>query len=836
MKNFFAKVKAFFVKKDGGDRSLLTKQAIAIIACLVVIAIILPVYFIWIKPSENVKVRPDVIYDGEYFEEATSVLYLFPPRTRNDIEAVRVKTSAEEYTIRSYVSEGYSKYAYGTSNLYFSNDDLSFIAAGKGTGKTATLVGDKIKKTALQTYGIDLSAEKSIRAEIEGRKYTFALGSSKSLDAAVRYYITVPENANSEEYAVYSVNALSSSTQFRLVGNDKYTLDQSAVAAVVVQTTVVSATPVAKGISTGFRVTDSASESDLAKYGLDPASSPAEITVELSEGGEYTFYVGKELPSKAGYYATVKDRRNGDKYIVYIIGTSSSYYLKGCAALISTLVTTPVGDGADTLGRFELHRKGAGGNRAMIVNIGPADDASNISGTNTFRLIYPKGYTLDETSYTKSVTYNLAYIYAKKVVDFGERIHSEAVYSGYGLDLDPERLKNGTDNCYAKIVFAADENAEDKDASVLYFSEKMTGEDGASFYYVYSPEFDAVYMLSADTFEFVEWSLAKFSQGTLYYNYINCTDYFEIISKRAGISVRYTMTGNENTYKTVATEAGEGGKLLTKIDENGKTVDAIFNLKYKTTTVGLYTIKDKYGDFENFRSLFYVLITRRLALEGSTEGLDVSAEPFAQINIADTPNDQPITYSRYDEKGRRVYYTDENGNRRPAQVRYLGGNIVCTNVKTTLDSGTVLDYATAYYDEEKGRFFLKEVSTIDGNLKPKYTYNEENELVVSQYLPKSTTGEYTQTFYTYKFYDIYNTVTDANGNEVKQINETFKLSVPSSRSVTYRIETDGSRTVVSETAEEASTGVLIRTQILEKLFSDSQKLLSGIEINRDAVN
>ena len=40
MKNFFAKVKAFFVKKDGGDRSLLTKQAIAIIACLVVIAII----------------------------------------------------------------------------------------------------------------------------------------------------------------------------------------------------------------------------------------------------------------------------------------------------------------------------------------------------------------------------------------------------------------------------------------------------------------------------------------------------------------------------------------------------------------------------------------------------------------------------------------------------------------------------------------------------------------------------------------------------------------------------------------------------------------------------
>ena len=125
---------------------------------------------------------------------------------------------------------------------------------------------------------------------------------------------------------------------------------------------------------------------------------------------------------------------------------------------------------------------------------------------------------------------------------------------------------------------------------------------------------------------------------------------------------------------------------------------------------------------------------------------------------------------------------------------------------------------------------------MDGNLKPKYTYNDENELIVSQYLPATTTGEYTQTFYTYKFYDIYNTETGADGKEVKQINETFKLSVPSSHTVTYRIEADGSRTVVSETAEEASTGVLIRTQILEKLFSDSGKLLSGVEINRDAVN
>lgn len=835
MKSFFSKVKSFFVKKNGEDRSVLTKQSIAIIAGLLVLAIVLAAYFIWIKPAENVKVRPDVVYDGEYFEEASSILYMFPTRGRNDVEAIHIKTADEEYTIHSYVQDGYSRYSFGGSNIYLVNDDLNDIAEGKEESTTAKLVDGNVSASSLSSYGIDLSSQNKIQTEIGGKKLTFVFGSAKSVGTADRYYVTVAENGG-ETYAVYSINALASSTQFRLVGFEKYTLDQSAVASVVVQSTVISTTPVTKGTSDGFRVTDSATAADLSKYGLDEASSPAEITVELVDGEEYTFYVGKELPSKAGYYAMAKGRLNGDKYIVYIISNSSTSYLEGSASLLSTLVTTPVGDGADSLGRFELYRKGNDGKRNLITSIGLADETTSTAGTSIFKIIYPSAYTLDENSYTDSITYNLAYIYATEVVAFGDKIHTESEYSKYGLDLDAERLENDTDGCYAKIRFSAAEDPEDKDFSVIYFSELMTADDGTSFYYAYSPEFDAVYKLSAETFGFVEWSLAKFTQGTLYFNYINCTDYFEIISKRAGISLRFTLTGNENTFKAVATEAGENGKLLTKIDENGVKTDAIFNLKYKLQTMGLYTTREKYGDFENFRSLFYVLITRSLALEGSTEGLEISDEPYAQINVAETPNDQPITYIRYDEKGNKIYYKDENGNRRLAQVRYVGGNIVCTNIKVTASDGTVLDYPTAYYDETVGKFFLKEVSTIDGNLKPKYTYNEENDLVVSQYLPQNTTGEYTQTFYTYNIYDIYNTVKDANGNEVKQINQTFKLSVPSSYTKTYRIEADGTRTLIDETSSEASTGMLIRTQILEKLFTDSEKLLSGIEINRDAVN
>ena len=62
MKSFFSKVKSFFVKKNGEDRSVLTKQSIAIIVGLLVLAIVLAAYFIWIKPAENVKVRPAVVY------------------------------------------------------------------------------------------------------------------------------------------------------------------------------------------------------------------------------------------------------------------------------------------------------------------------------------------------------------------------------------------------------------------------------------------------------------------------------------------------------------------------------------------------------------------------------------------------------------------------------------------------------------------------------------------------------------------------------------------------------------------------------------------------------
>ena len=47
---FMSKIKNFFIKKDAGERTLLTKQAIAIIVVFAVLVTGLLVYFIFAKP------------------------------------------------------------------------------------------------------------------------------------------------------------------------------------------------------------------------------------------------------------------------------------------------------------------------------------------------------------------------------------------------------------------------------------------------------------------------------------------------------------------------------------------------------------------------------------------------------------------------------------------------------------------------------------------------------------------------------------------------------------------------------------------------------------------
>ena len=250
--------------------------------------------------------------------------------------------------------------------------------------------------------------------------------------------------------------------------------------------------------------------------------------------------------------------------------------------------------------------------------------------------------------------------------------------------------------------------------------------------------------------------------------------------------------------------------------------------------IGSYTQTKFEGEFENFRKLFYVLITREFAIDTDGGG-ETSAEPTRVIGIKTTERDTNETYYRYDKYGERIV---ENG--KYVTALYDGGFIRCRNVKLTTTglsgSETVLTYDTAYYDEEAGKFFLKEEDHADSNYKPKNYKIDENGHVSSwTYLSGKIEAEYTETLYTFKCYDVLYDYTDADGKTTKRVNQTYCCVVPEVTTYTYKIKADGTRELIDQVTE-TSDGLYMRISQIDKLFSDSQKVVDGIEVDRFGAN
>jgi hypothetical protein len=178
----------------------------------------------------------------------------------------------------------------------------------------------------------------------------------------------------------------------------------------------------------------------------------------------------------------------------------------------------------------------------------------------------------------------------------------------------------------------------------------------------------------------------------------------------------------------------------------------------------------------------------------------------------------------------------ENGSY--VTVQYIGGIVVVYNLTGTSANGKTLTYEKAYYNEQTGRYFIKEKDTADGEMKPRsYSYNEYNEIVPTYLAITNTTAEYTVTTFEYDFYDMYDEKVNADGSVSKLLNQTYMLVVPNSVTRTYRIEADGSRTLIAEDKVAAEKiGSCIRRASVDKLISDSAKLLRGEAIDKWSVD
>jgi hypothetical protein len=223
-------------------------------------------------------------------------------------------------------------------------------------------------------------------------------------------------------------------------------------------------------------------------------------------------------------------------------------------------------------------------------------------------------------------------------------------------------------------------------------------------------------------------------------------------------------------------------------------------------------------------------------LDGSEEPIRISesANPVLTVVAQSIQRDRNEQYYRYDDNG--DYIRDEKG--KPFTAIYEGGYILVNNLQGYNKDGVKLSYKEAFYDEKTGKYFVKAKDSADGNEKPRsYEYTEDKKMIPKFLQLTNTTAEYTAVTYEYKFYNLYNEVTGDDGTVTKQINQTYMLVVPTTTTTVWRIEADGTRTIVSqETTENNNMGFHIRTAVVEKLLSDTDKALKGIKIDPYGVN
>ncbi len=637
-------------------------------------------------------------------------------------------------------------------------------------------------------------------------------------------------------YGIYVLNekGTGSSKDYTLEGAESVYLDAYSVAGVV----VAAGQPITVAAdSKHYRADEYATKDDLAKYGLDEASDPSWFRVTLTDGSSYRIFIGDKIPTGTNRYAYIEDEarmnvvKNEDGttssyYIVYVLDpTTTASLLYGKTSLVSPIVGQYCGNGAYYLTNFELHRF-VDGERELIVQITDNDNTESAT-SSAFELKYPRGYMLNDTEFQNTVLSVLAYIEAEEVVALGDEIFTPEVYEKYGLDIDKDRIADGTDKNYIKMSYAClDSNSEDYE-NTIYISEKQLLADGSSCYYVYSPDDQTITKVAEETLEFASWTAASFTSARLFFESIGSLDYFSILSSDKKVDARFTLTGSSLTYHVEATDASGNTPLKTKDGE-----DLIFDVEYERTKYDTtYT-----GEFENFRDLYYVLITRMLDIEEDPVIISNAVSPVCLIEAQVKTRDKSSQYYKYD--GNTKVVEDSSY----VTVLYSGGYLVVSNLEGYIGN-TKVTYDKAYYDEKTGKYFVKAVDTADSETKPrnyKYSENEQGQTtLVPIFLDlKDATSEYTVTKYEYEFYDIYDEVTNADGTVSKVLNQTYMLVVPNATEMTYRINSDGSEELIAEDRLEIDekVGSYIRRASVDKLLSDTTKVLAGESIDKWAVD
>ena len=631
-------------------------------------------------------------------------------------------------------------------------------------------------------------------------------------------------------HGIYVLNATGKGAgkNFELEDAPGVKLDDYALSGVV----VAAGQPItAPADSKHYRAHEEATEKDLIRYGLDEASTPDWFRVTRTDGTSYKIILGNKLATSNNCYAyiddpdrmvdvTLDDGTVEKRYIIYVLdATSYQTLLFPKTALVTPIVGEYLGNGVYYTKNFEVYRY-SNGERKIAINIKEAEES--LTGLNQFDMVYPGGYNVDPDVFTQQILPTMVNFTADEVVALGNEIYTDTVYKKYGLDLDKVRLEEGKDENHTKFYLKA-LNSEGKEVEItIYISDLFVTEDGSTCYYAYLPAQHEIVKLSSDTFKWFSWAFGDYVDLRMFTEYIGSLDYFSVLAADKTTDVRFTLTGNPFNHHVDVTTAD--GKLI-RYGEDGKPI--VFDIEYQTGVVKpTFT-----GQFENFRALYYVLITRMLDNTEEPVKIADDAESSLTVVVRSIQRDRNQQYYRYDEETGELY-VDKDGNNQA--VTYEGGYMIVKNLKYKNSFGTEITKDIAYYDEATGKYFVKTKDSKDNMEKPSdYKYTDDKKLVPVFINAKDATAEYTTVTYEYKFYDLKSKNPDT-GEEY--VNQTYMLVVPTITTTVWRIETDGTRTKLSDKTEENDNmGFYIRKVSVEKLVSDTHNALNGIEIDEWAV-
>lgn len=635
------------------------------------------------------------------------------------------------------------------------------------------------------------------------------------------------------DYGLYVLNAVGTGAgkSFELEDAPGVKLDDYALSGVV----IAAAQPItAPADSKHYRAHESATERDLIRYGLDEASTPNWFRVTRTDGTSYRIILGNKLATSKNCYAyvddpdrmvdvTLEDGTVEKRYIIYVLdSTSYQTLLFPKTALVTTILGEYLGNGVYYTKEFKLYRYD-NDKRDIAIHIKEAE--ALVTGLTQFDMVYPGGYNINEDVLTQQVLPTMASFTGDAVVELGDDVYKNHVLEKYGLDINKERIESDTDandKFYLKSL-----NSEGKETEItIYISKLRVEEDGSTCYYAYAPSQQKIVRLSSETFKWLDWAFGEYVDLRMFVEYIGSLDYFSILAEDNYFSknktdYRFRLTGNPFNHKVYVTNADGSENHL---DKNGNPF--IYEVEYETGVVKP-TFK---GEFERFRDLYYVLITRMLDSTEEPKKIADDAECRLTVVAQTIQRDRNQQFYKHDGKD---YSLDSNGRR--VSVTYEGGYVVVQNLKYKNSFGTEIKADVAYYDEATNRYFVKTKESFDGMEKAKdYTYTEDNKLVPVFINAKDATAEYTTVTYEYKFYDLISTNPDT-GEEY--VNQTYMLVVPTETTTTWIINPDGTRTQKGEPVitENGNMGSYIHKVSVEKLVSDTYKALNGIDIDEWAV-